>query len=414
MDLKRRVAIVNWSLRIAGGVERYIATVVPELLTEFEVALVSEVDEPADRDEVYPSLTEHRWCVGQIGIEATLAAVRDWRPDVLYVHRVDSALFLEELLKVAPAVRFVHDYSDTCISGLKTWQSSGPTVCTRRLAWPCLLHYFPHRCGGLNPATMIRRFRTASVRARVLPLFRTVVTASAHMRDEVVRQGVSPDRATCIPTVAHQGLGATASGTADRSARRVAATSGSAPAPWRLLFIGRMDDLKGGSLLIASLERVAARLGLPLSLTLAGDGPARADWEREAQSLSSVHSIEVRFAGWLAHEAMDALLQQTDLLVVPSIWAEPFGVVGPEAGAYGVPAAAFAVGGIPEWLVEGVNGHLANALPPTAAGLAEAIVRCLEEPAHYARLSAGAVANARRYELKAHMDALSATLRAAV
>jgi len=175
-----------------------------------------------------------------------------------------------------------------------------------------------------------------------------------------------------------------------------------------------MDELKGGSLLIASLERVAARLGLPISLTLAGDGPARADWEREAQLLSSIASIEVRFAGWLAHEAMDALLQQTDLLVVPSVWAEPFGVVGPEAGAYGVPAAAFAVGGIPEWLLEGVNGHLAIARPPTAAGLADAIVRCLEEPAHYARLSEGAVANARRYELKAHMDALSATLRAAV
>ena len=50
--------------------------------------------------------------------------------------------------------------------------------------------------------------------------------------------------------------------------------------------------------------------------------------------------------------------------MVPSIWPEPFGQVGPEAGLYGVPAAAFAVGGTPSWLTDGVNGRLAPGDPP--------------------------------------------------
>ena len=50
----------------------------------------------------------------------------------------------------------------------------------------------------------------------------------------------------------------------------------------------------------------------------------------------------------------------SDLLVVPSVWPEPFGSVGPAAAQHGIPAAAFAVGGIPQWLHEGVNGHLAD------------------------------------------------------
>ena len=60
-------------------------------------------------------------------------------------------------------------------------------------------------------------------------------------------------------------------------------------------------------------------------------------------------------------------MKNMDLLVVPSVWPEPFGLVGPEAAHHGVPSAAFAVGGIPEWLVDGVSGHLAAGDRPTGA-----------------------------------------------
>ena len=96
----------------------------------------------------------------------------------------------------------------------------------------------------------------------------------------------------------------------------------------------------------------------------------------------------------------------SDLLVVPSTWPEPFGLVGPEAGLHGLPAAAFAVGGVPEWLSDGVNGHLAPGDPPSAAGLARAIVECLREPAELARLSRGAREMALRFELDAHLETL--------
>ena len=52
-------------------------------------------------------------------------------------------------------------------------------------------------------------------------------------------------------------------------------------------------------------------------------------------------------------------MKASRLLVVPSVWPEPFGSVGMAAARCGVPAAAFAVGGIPQWLHDGVNGHLA-------------------------------------------------------
>lgn len=45
------------------------------------------------------------------------------------------------------------------------------------------------------------------------------------------------------------------------------------------------------------------------------------------------------------------------LVAVPSLWQEPFGMVGIEAMASGKPVVAFNVGGVSKWLAEGVNGY---------------------------------------------------------
>ena len=104
------------------------------------------------------------------------------------------------------------------------------------------------------------------------------------------------------------------------------------------------------------------------------------------------------------------LLDEADLLVVPSVWPEPFGLVGPEAGLHGVPAAGFAVGGIPEWLQDGVNGCLAPGDPPTTAGLADAIVRCLADPDTHRRLRQEAVRCAQRFSMTRHLAELELAL----
>ncbi len=91
---------------------------------------------------------------------------------------------------------------------------------------------------------------------------------------------------------------------------------------------------------------------------------------------------------------------------MPSLWPEPFGRVGLEAGLYGVPTAAFAVGGIPEWLCDGANGHLASGEPPTASGLADAIWRCLTDRDHFTQLCDGAREQAQRFGVNQHIDQL--------
>jgi glycosyltransferase involved in cell wall biosynthesis len=168
-----------------------------------------------------------------------------------------------------------------------------------------------------------------------------------------------------------------------------------------------MDHVKGGSILIEAASKATSILNRPLHLTFAGDGPERRSWEHTARRISAKHpNVTVDFPGWVTIEKRENLLTRVDLLVIPSLWPEPFGMVGIEAGLRRTPAAAFAVGGIPEWLTDGVNGHLAPGDPPTASGLAEAIVRCFEDPDHYRALSSGALEIGRRFTLDRHLDAL--------
>jgi glycosyltransferase involved in cell wall biosynthesis len=140
----------------------------------------------------------------------------------------------------------------------------------------------------------------------------------------------------------------------------------------RLLFAGRMESLKGGTVLLDALPLVSSALSRPLVLTFAGDGSGRFGWARRADAIVRRHpAMRIEFTGWIEPAALAALFDSSDLLVVPSLWPEPFGLVGPEAGMRGLPAAAFAAGGIPEWLTDGVNGALAYGLPPAAADLAD-------------------------------------------
>ena len=52
----------------------------------------------------------------------------------------------------------------------------------------------------------------------------------------------------------------------------------------------------------------------------------------------------------------EELFAEADAAVFPFRWQEPFGLCGLEAAAHGVPVVAFDLGGVREWLIDGVTG----------------------------------------------------------
>jgi glycosyltransferase involved in cell wall biosynthesis len=391
-----RIAVVTWTLQKIGGAEAYLQTLLDNLpRCGHEPALWHELDAAPGTPVLRPPDGSPVWSVARLGRAEGLAALRRFRPDVVYGHGLLTPDLEAAVVDVAPTVFYAHNYHGTCLSGDKSCRlTQGP--CHRRFGAACLFRYYPLGCGGSrNPLTVWGEYRRQAQRSRTLGRCRFILTASRHMRQEYLKHGFDPDRVRVVPYP-------------------VSASEGVVPLveagpPSRLLFQGRMTDLKGGRVLLEALPRVRAILDRPLHVTFAGDGHARPDWERRASALqASDPGLTIRFPGWVSGDVQRRLIAQADLLVVPSVWPEPFGLVGPEAGLHGVPAAAFAVGGIPDWLEHGRNGFLAPGDPPTADGLANAIVECLRDPAVYARLRTGAVALARRFSLENHLAGLEA------
>jgi glycosyltransferase involved in cell wall biosynthesis len=243
-----------------------------------------------------------------------------------------------------------------------------------------------------GPVCVAKAFR----RQGLLRRYRHVLVASRHMIDEYRRHGVAADR------LHHLAL-FPAGMVPDAAPPTVRPPNGA------ILMAGRLTDLKGGAHLIQALPRAAKTLGMPLSLVVAGDGSERPRLE----SLAARHGVRADFVGWVPAAARERLMRQADLVALPSVWPEPFGLIGIEAGCFGVPAVGYAVGGIPDWLVPGESGELAPGDPPTIAGLADALVRALRNPDHLARLRRGAWGMAQRFTLRNHVDGLERILEAA-
>lgn len=415
-----RIAVLYWARRKIGGTEAYLESIILELLAAgHQVAFWHEVDGPGANERISLPEGVPAWCVADLGAESALAVLRSWSPDIIFTHCLMNLKLEAETLKIAPAVFFAHAYYGTCISGNKSFRRPIAAPCHRRFGWQCLVNYYPHRCGGLSPFTMAKEYRRQSKRLEQLQGYRVIVTHSSYMRDEYIKHGFEPKRVhrlvgyadqrsslaggegmkevfehlggSLLPAAIAEGLG---SGV--RTAPRV-----------RLLFLGRMDRLKGGDLLIDALPYVFEALDRPLSVTFAGDGPMRKNWEEQAARVQAqLPGIQIHFTGWVDENERESLWATCDLLVVPSVWPEPFGLVGPEAGLRGIPIAAFAVGGIPDWLSDNVNGCLAPGTPPTSEGLAKAISRCLCNSYTYARLRRGSIAMAQRFNVENHLTSL--------
>jgi glycosyltransferase involved in cell wall biosynthesis len=217
--------------------------------------------------------------------------------------------------------------------------------------------------------------------------------ASRHMGDEIARHGVARDRIAVLP------LFSTVKG--DR---------GMWPGePDTVLFGGRMTSLKGGDVLIDAAAIATRLLGRPVRLVFAGEGPQKDEW----RSLAAKRGVQAEFTGWVDFEERQRIYGRSVLVAVPSLWPEPFGLIGLDAAALGRPAVAFDVGGIRDWLTDGVNGRLVK--PSAGAqGLAEAMVAVLGSPSVRHRMGQAALEVARRMTVGAHVNGLEEVLRNAV
>ena len=163
-----------------------------------------------------------------------------------------------------------------------------------------------------------------------------------------------------------------------------------------LIYVGRLVSDKGVDLLINALS-ILHKSRIQPRLTIVGDGPERTRLEAQTQYLRLHRAID--FVGVQSGAELAHTLNQHRILVVPSRWAEPFGIVALEAIACGCVVTGSDRGGLPEAIgpcgVTFANNDV-NALVAVLTELLRDRQRCEkllgQAPTHLGKFTRAAVA----------------------
>jgi glycosyltransferase involved in cell wall biosynthesis len=335
----RVLLITDW-LQGVGGAERYIVAVREGLRGAGDEVrlLTSDVGTAGDGSAEYRARGSERvmakvvlQLANPFAVTAVRRAVREFRPDVAFVnmfeHQLSPAIFAA--LGAVPTVLSVTDYKGICPVSSKLLpddrQCHDPPglICWRS---GCLTA--PHWVRDQARYALIRAGRKRT---------RRVLACSRWVRDELARHGIQAEHLPLpVPPPRPE-------------FRRLASE--------RPLFVycGRLDRTKGVPLLLDALARL--KQSVPRAhLRIVGEGPLRRSLEDRVRELGLDEMVT--FRGLVPPDLVEHELADAWAAVVPSLWAEPLGLVALEAILRGVPVIASAAGGLGETVEHGVSGLL--------------------------------------------------------
>lgn len=141
-----------------------------------------------------------------------------------------------------------------------------------------------------------------------------------------------------------------------------------------LLYAGRLEKFKGVDVLLQAMPTIIKQIP-SASLLVAGEGGYAAELQQMANELGIAKHIT--FLGHQTQTQLEESYRRCHLFVMPSIWPETFGKVGIEAMSIGRPVIASDVGGVRDWLNNGVNGRLVE--PGSSEQIADRVVEILSD-----------------------------------
>jgi glycosyltransferase involved in cell wall biosynthesis len=331
-----RILHVNETLGFAGGAEQYLFDVAEGLFQAgHENGLIFQ-----KRDSRYPvrfvTPFKDTFDTNSEKRQGTGHFIKRFNPDVIYIHRWESLDNLDLPVSKTPCVRIFHDQDVLCLRTSKMFYWTDQN-CYRPIGLHCLgclpFSKKAWRKGLLSWPTAVSQQKASLLAHRV---FARLVVGSQFMKEQFVKNGISEKQITVLPLFTN-----------------FPPKYYDSPHTNTILFVGRLDRGKGLDLLLHALRFVK----ISFQLIVAGTGKDLAPSQALANRLQL--NEHVQFLGGVTdREKLSKLYQQSRLVVIPSRWAEPFGLVGIEAMAHGRPVVAFKSGGLREEILDGVTGYL--------------------------------------------------------
>ncbi len=305
------------------------------------------------------------------------------QPDVVHLHGLDrlGAEIVPALRRLAPRIRIVltlHDYQLICPNdGLLLTVPDGARCAGSH----------PDRCRRCFPEIAAARHALRQVHLQaILRGVDRILAPSSFLRERFVDWGIEASRICVVPNAV--------SGPARR-------TGAARPRPDRFAFFGNIARHKGVLVLLDAAARTAAA-GSSLRVNIHGGlGWADEAFRSDFHAKLAAAGAAAQHLGPYDRAEVTGLMQQSDWIVVPSVWWENAPLVIEEARAAGRPVIASGIGGMAEMVEHGRDGL--HVPPGDASALAETLMAAAEAPDLWQRLAGGA--EAARASFAQHVDA---------
>lgn len=348
-----RILFISQNYAVRGGAESYLLRIMNGLYELGHEVGCCYLQRSPD-DHISGLWLERYIAPDQLRYLST--TISEFKPDVIHINDVIPTPFLDELLEKAPCVFFEHAFTPfACPGDGRFWTQSG-TVCTRRVGSYCLIAPYLHHCGTRHFKRHWDQFRVTKNWQSRREKFSKFLVASRFMKATLVDEGIEESQISIVSLPAPH-------------MKSLPAPQEKAGAP-TFVFAGRFIEHKGGDFLLRALETI----NTPIQLFMVGDGREYENWKDLALSIVRKHPRHViQWMKWQSSSEIQKLFAQSRAVVVPSLWPEPFGLVGLEAMAVGCPVIAHDRGGIEDWLTDLDNGLLIR--EPTLEKLGTAIER---------------------------------------
>jgi glycosyltransferase involved in cell wall biosynthesis len=367
---------IGW---LAGGAERHAQLLRDALVERGHEVLVLATDKNAVGRDVFadvmvPAIAGGaarrltRYAFYGRAYSALRRVVRTFRPDIIHFHTVGE-LSPSVLLAAhgVPYIVTVHGPEDFTLA-LLPWQLPASDYKNHTYQW--------------SDITLVGRLRYAYLRFLQRPLYLLALRRCAGFvaPSRFMAHALTEEAAPELIEQIYNGI---------NLPDQCPATPGG-----RLLFVGRLEAVKGVEILLRAFARIH-RAHPEVELSIFGDGERRGDLEQLADDLGT--SGSVRFYGWTGEEEVRSALADSTALVIPSVWPENLPTVALEAIGVGRAIVASRVGGMPELIDEGRTGLLTA--PYDVAELAGALETLLADPDLAQRMGEAAHARSEQFSM---------------
>lgn len=261
-----------------------------------------------------------------------LKAIMNIKPNACLVV-TDRPRFIYKIAESwTKVILYLHEVSMTCPGdpGFRFLKKS-KTICAQLPGLSCLKVDKIEGCLGQRPVLrQIQRIWRTLVAIKVMQSMKYLVANSSYTARTVSQGSFNCKPYILAPVIVFDDMSSNINKRAPETRFRVA-------------YIGRLEEEKG----IYEALHILAMLPVYYKLIIVGQGSAERNAKKLAEKLGVTQ--RVKFMGWMSRMETYKEIASSGIVLMPSLCAEGFGMVGPEALSTGTPIVAYKAGGISDW-----------------------------------------------------------------